>query len=281
MTGVQTCAPSDLLCMFDTDTGESKIIHSASGLGSIIEIDFNGRYLMWRERNSEVDCMKLADMENGNEEVVVPGLKSTYSEVGMTEDYLFWFDLEEETHMFAMYRYDFETKNKVKLIQTDSILGNYNIEVSQKVISILIYKKNVTTIQGYDFNGNLLYNYNTKESVCEFGSCNSYGAVWLNSDNQEVHFYDSKADKVYNLGNAISFEQIEDCIIINDYEHGVYSYKVGSNIQKHIIRTPENYMVGMSEDVNGDIHGKWIIPMQSYSSGENEFLLLKVSQSIK
>ena len=36
----------------------------------------------------------------------------------------------------------------------------YNIEVSQKVISILIYKKNVTTIQGYDFDGNLLYNYN-------------------------------------------------------------------------------------------------------------------------
>ena len=279
VTDVENEEDNDMiLCKTNIDTGESEIIYRASGNSNFVGIQCNGQYLIWEEYSDNGYAMNIIDLENNNEEVSVLDINPSFEDFILTEDYLFWLDHEKNSTNYYVYRYDFKTKDTVKLIQTTSRVS-FNIEVSQKIISVLEPQKNVVNIRGYNFDGKFLYNYDIAESVIK-GSCNSYGVAWRNSD-KEVCFYDAKTDKIYSLGTAISYVLIEDCVIINDDKSGVYCYNVGNDVQKYIIRHNENSLSGMRVDVNGDIHGKWITPMSSMMWQENEFVLLKVSNSIK
>lgn len=271
------------LFMLNTDTGELRLIHSLYDIDlSFYDIKYNGRYLLWSEVSNEEMSVKVIDVENNTQELTISGLERSVTDIKLSDDYIFWTDKEADATNYSVYRYDFETKNTVELIKTDSVLGKFDIELSQKIITVCSYDLSGdainTTVKGYNFEGKLLYNYDVYNDILN-ASCNSYGVVWKSG--KEVFFYDAKSENIYNMGVADTYVLIADYIIMNSSFEGVYSYKLGDVMQKCIIKNPEISMVGLNVDVNGDIFGRRMTQEMYVPNGEAEFIILKVSQVLK
>ena len=270
------------LLMYTTDTGESRVIHSIFDTDAIIlNIEYNGRYLMWSEFTESERRTRVMDMKTGEYEFVIPELEIGTIDVKLTDKYIFWNSNENNQmkyYEYSLYRYDFETKETLELTKNDMHNAFFSIEASQEVITICEHNGKSTFIKGYDFDGRLKYNYENKGYFFD-AYCNSYGVVWLR--NTEVFFYDAKSGKIYNLGYADSVTLIADCIITSKGYDGIYSYKIGNDTQKCIVKGEKKYVSSLDVTLNGDVYGKWIIPMQTIQSNSEDVIMLKVSQKIK
>ena len=270
------------LLMYTTDTGESRVIHSIFDTDAIIlNIEYNGRYLMWSEFTESERRTRVMDMKTGEYEFVIPELEIGTIDVKLTDKYIFWNSNENNQmkyYEYSLYRYDFETKETLELTKNDMHNAFFSIEASQEVITICEHNGKSTFIKGYDFDGRLKYNYENKGYLLD-AYCNSYGVVWLR--NTEVFFYDAKSGKIYNLGYADSVTLIADCIITSKGYDGIYSYKIGNDTQKCIVKGEKKYVSSLDVTLNGDVYGKWIIPMQTIQSNSEDVIMLKVSQKIK
>ena len=269
------------LFMLNTDTGERKLIHSLYDVDlSFHDIKYNGRYLLWSEVSNEEMSINVIDVENNTQELTLSGLERSMGDIKLFDDYIFWTDKESDAINYSVYRYDFDTKNTVELIKTDSMSGMFNIEPAQKIITVCSGKLSGdavnTAVKGYNFEGKLLYNYDIDYEVID-AYCNSYGVVWRGG--RDVFFYDAKSEKTYNMGRADTYVLISDYIIMNNGFEGVYSYKLRDAMQKCIIKNSEIYMVGLNVSANGDIFGKW--KSATAPNGEETFIMLKASEVLK
>jgi hypothetical protein len=197
---------------------------------------------MWSEFTESERRTRVMDMKTGEYEFVIPELEIGTIDVKLTDKYIFWSSNENNQmkyYEYSLYRYDFETKETLELTKNDMHNAFFNIEASQEVITICEHNGKSTFIKGYDFDGRLKYNYENKGYFFD-AYCNSYGVVWLR--NTEVFFYDAKSGKIYNLGYADSVTLIADCIITSKGYDGIYSYKIGNDTQKCIVKGEKDGM---------------------------------------
>lgn len=272
------------ILMLDMETGESRVIRSIANTDAMIsDIEYNGRYLKWFEDTIENCITRVLDMKTGDMVFDASRRESGCRYATITKDYIFWIGNEVELdgkERYSLYRYDFETKDTVELIKKEFLNDNFSIEVSQKVITVCSSAlERPTHIMGYDFDGNLLYNYET-DGLVTSSYCNSYGVVWRRGI-EAVLFYEAESGKIYNLGYAPSIVLIGDCIVMGGSYGGIYSYTIGSNIRKCVVKDENRAVVGLDVDLNGDVHGRWITAMQAFPGNSNEVIMLKISQIIK
>lgn len=270
------------ILMLDTETGESRVICSIANTDALIlDIEYNGHYLKWSEDMIENCITRVLDMETGDMVFDASSRESGCRYATITKDYIFWTGNEIELdgkERYSMYRYDFETNDTVELIKEEFLNDFFSIEVSQKVITVCSVLERTTHIMGYDFDGNLLYNYET-DGLVTGSYCNSYGVAWMRG--QDALFYEAESGKIYNLGYASSIVLIGDCVVMGGSYGGIYSYTVGSNIKKCVVNDENRAVVGLNVDLNGDVHGRWITPMQDFNDSSNDIIMLKISESIK
>ena len=266
------------LCRYDMDTGKSELIYEVKDK-SISNIEYNGRYLVWKEKNDVGANIKVIDTEKDKyESVNIDAIDNLVSFV-VAKDYIFWMNNRLEVKEYSVYRYSLETGEMVELIANlNSVLPVMNIEKSQNIICVCSYNTPYTNIRGYNFDGVLMYNYDTEGLVFD-ATCNSYGIAWMRDT--ELLFYDAKNKKINKLGEISDYVLVEDCIVVSAGFNGVYSYKTSENTLKYVIETSQQSMVGLSVDPNGKVYGKWITPMQSIQNVQNEFLILQVTNNIE